>query len=341
MVELNEKQVEKYFNELVDKGLISKEDILFDKDDTFNENFEEIKRVVTNGARIKLSENGITLLYEDEGVWKEVPEMDDGIENAVEELERRIPEFTFKTSENFSIFKNNEIENLYICAIVAGIIREDFKIEFEEVLKEYDIDEIEDSTFRRKTFTKLLKEWQELQSKTLQAIISACRSRIISKKEAFSSLNLSKLRKKDATKLKDLKDSIRTYVNQFKKENLTEEKLRSKKKHEIFKLYDERDTFVKESIINAPKYSDVKTFYFIDKLNSEDIRVLDKKKITNLAKKYAMEQLDGTSPSEDIVREYTNRFFRKGCKVYLRKWVNEELDLYLKDRINYNLPKKV
>jgi len=341
MVKLNKKEIKAFYDSLIEQKLISKEDILFDDDEEFNFNINEISEIASKGAKLRVNPDDGSLQYDNEGKWEEVPSMKDGIENVSIFLADRIPGFTFKTSEEFTDFKNSEIENIYICSLLAGILGEDFEEQFKEVVENYSFIDVEEGVDNCTSFTQLLGEWQEFQSKTIQAIISACRQNISEKKEEYSSLNLSLLDREERLKLESLKIEVTNYFNNYKRDHLKEENIKSLKKHEIFKLYDDRDTHIKDLIINSPEYKSVKTLYFIDKLNSEDINVFKKKKISNIAKSKAVELFSERKVSENIFREYVNKFNRKGLKVYLRRWKNQELEKYLSNRESYLLPKKV
>lgn len=336
-MKINKDEIKRFFDKLIAKGVIRKEDILFD-DEQFNLNKEELIKVCETGSAIRLSDKNDKLEYLNGDQWIECPTMADGIELSTIFLCDRIPQYTWNTDEEESSVVNNEIESIYTCCVIASICKEEFLEEFQEVLKNFKEEEIQSGNVGPGSFTYLLNDWKSLQSKQIQAICSACRENITSKKEQFSSLDVSILDKEARTKLRDLKTDIKLYFNEFKRNKLNDEVVKKLKKHELYKLYDERDTFIKEQIINNSKYASVRTLYILDKLNYEDVPLLIKKKIVNTAKLEVKEIFQGKDVATSIRDEYKNKLLRKGVKVFLKKWKNEELNKYLIEKSNYIPP---
>jgi hypothetical protein len=341
MERLTEDVISKFFKKLQNSKLIEREDVLFEKDDQFNFNIDEIKKIAIKAEQLRVNPSTGGLEYFDNGTWSEVPEMDSGIEKNVIFLKNRLPAFTFKTSPEFSDFKNSEIESIYIACNLSSLLGGEFKEELLDLIQNFNYSEIEEEQSSGKTFKNFVDDCQSLQSKTIQAIISASRQNISEKKEVYTSLNLSKLEKKERIEFESLKKEINYFFNNFKDEKLSPDKVKFLKKSEVYALYEERDRFIREEIINKSIYNNVRTFYFIDKLNYEDINVFHKKTIINASKQIVIEMCAGKQLSKVVLDEMINKLSRKGIKVYLRKWKNEELNTFLKDRINYYLPKKV
>ena len=336
-MKIKKEEIKRFFDKLVSKGVINKEDILFD-DEQFNFNKEELIKICESGSAIRLNSINDKLEYQSGDQWIECPTMADGIELSTIFLCDRIPQYTWNTDEEESSVVNNEIESIYTCCIIASICKEDFLEEFLEILRDYKEEEIRSGNVGQGSFTYLLNDWKSLQSKQIQAICSACKENITSKKELFSSLNVSTLEKEARIKLRDLKFDIKLYFNEFKRQRLNDEAIKNLKKHELYKLYDERDTYIKEQIINNSKYASVRTIYFLDKLNYEDVPLLVKKKIVNAAKLEVKEIFKGEDVAPSIREEYKNKLLRKGVRVFLKKWKNQELEQYLMKKGDYVLP---
>lgn len=336
-MKIKKEEIRRFFDKLVSKGVISKEDILFD-DEQFNLNKEELIKICESGSSIRLNDESDKLEYLSGDQWIECPTMADGIELSTIFLCDRIPQYTWNTDEEESSIVNNEIESIYTCCIIASICKQDFLEEFEETLKEYKEEEVRSGNIGEGSFTYLLNDWKSLQSKQVQAICSACRENITSKKELYSSLNVSTLEKEARLKLRDLKTDIKLYFNEFKRKKLNDEAIKNLKKHELYKLYDERDTYIKEQIINNSKYASVRTLYILDKLNYEDVPLLVKKKIVNAAKLEVKEIFKDKEVTSPIREEYKNKFLRKGIRVFLKKWKNQELEKYLTEKGDYIPP---
>lgn len=203
-------------------------------------NKEELIKICETGSAIRLNSESDKLEYQSGEQWIECPTMSDGIELSTIFLCDRIPQYTWNTDEEESSVVNNEIESIYTCCIIASICKE----EFYETLKDYDEEEARSGNIGPGSFTYLLNDWKSLQSKQVQAICSACRENITSKKELFSSLNVSTLEKEARLKLRDLKLDIKLYFNEFKRTKLNDEVVKNLKKHELYKLYDERDSHI-------------------------------------------------------------------------------------------------
>lgn len=336
-MKISKEDIRRFFEKLITKGVIGKEDILFD-DDQFNLNKEELIKICEKGLDIRLNSENDKLEYHSDGQWKECPTMSDGIELSTIFLCDRIPQYTWNTDEEESSVVNNEIESIYTCCIIASICKEEFQEEFFEVLNCYNEGEARSGNIGPGSFTYLLNDWKSLQSKQIQAICSACKENITSKKELFSSLNVSTLEKEARLKLRDLKLNIKLYFNDFKRTKLNDDAVKKLKKHELYKLYDERDTYIKEQIINNSTYASVRTLYILDKLNYEDVPLLVKKKIVNAAKLEVKEIFKGRDVTASIKEEYKNKLLRKGIRVFLKKWKNEELEKYLEMKENYIPP---
>lgn len=342
-MDITKETVEKFFNSLVSKKIITKDDILFDNDSIFDFNVQSMLKLVEKGSPIRIDKSGIHLEYlksSEDGVelWEPCPSMEDGIEKCSIFLSDRIPPFVFTTDESNSTVANNEIEAIYTCSIVAGVFRDEFLEEYKHTLENYDFSKVTTGNDANRSFTYLLNEWKSLQSRQVQAVCSACKENITSKKEQFSSLNLSLLDKEGRIKLRDLKTEISIYFNDFKRERLNESATEGLLKHEMYKLYHERDTYIKEQIIMSNKYASVRTLYFIDRLNFEDVSPLVKKRIVTIAKQEVRDYFEGKDVSSAVRDELKNKLLRKGIKVFLRKWKNEEMEKYLSNRDEYKLP---
>jgi len=336
-MKISKEEIRGFFDKLIAKGVIRKEDILFD-DEQFNLNKEELISICASGSAIRLNDKNDKLEYEKEGQWSECPTMADGIELSTIFLCDRIPQYTWNTDEEESSVVNNEIESIYTCCVIASTCKEEFFEEFKEVLDNYEEKDVLSGNIGPGSFTYLLNDWKSLQSKQIQALCSACRENITSKKEQFSSLDVSILDKEVRTKLRDLKTDIKLYFNEFKRNKLNEEIVKKLKKHQLYKLYDERDSHIRESIISSSKYASVRTLYMLDKLNYENVPLLVKKKIVNSAKLEVKEIFQGRNVEPSIRDEYKNKLLRKGIKVFLKKWKNDELNKYLVEKENYILP---
>lgn len=336
-MKLKKEEIKRFFERLISKGVINKEDILFD-DEEFNFNKDELIKICESGANLRLNDENGKLEYQSGENWIECPSMSDGIENSAIFLCDRIPPYTWNTDEEEPTVVSNEIESIYTCCIIASVCKEEFKEEFFDILENYDEESVISGNVGPGSFTYLLNDWKSLQSKQIQALCSACRENITSKKELYSSLNLSKLEKEARIKLRDLKFQIKLYFNEFKRTKLNDEVVKKLKKHELFKLYDERETHIRERIINSTEFSSVRTLYFLEKLNYEDVPLLVKKKIVNTAKIEIKEIFKDKEVASSIKDEMKNKLLRKGIKVFLKKWKNSELDKYLEQKGEYKLP---
>lgn len=333
--------VSNFFNRLIEAKLIQREDILFENDDEFNHNIAEIRRISVKGEDLRVNIEDGKLEYFENNEWRPVPEMDTGVEKSAIFLKNRIPPFTFKTSSDYSDFKNAEIEAIYISSVLVSILSDVFSEEFKDIIDSYDYDALNSDVMGESTFQNFVENCLKLQSKTILAIVSACRQNISEKKEVYSSLNLSLLSKQERIKLESMKKEINFYFNEFKDKRLHIDKVKELKRSEIYALYEEREKYIREKIINSPNYSDVRTLYYIDRLNYEDINVFHKKKMINTAKAIICEMTSGDSLSKEMTNELINKLNRKGIRVYTRRWRNLELKKFINNREGYILPKKV
>ena len=89
-----------------------------------------------------------------------------------------------------------------------------------------------------------------------------------------------------------------------------------------------KETLTSYNLYNS-KYASVRTLYILDKLNYEDVPLMVKKKIVNAAKLEVKEIFKGKDVTASIKEEYKNKLLRKGIRVFLKKWKNEELEKYL------------
>lgn len=91
-MKINEDNVKLYFNELVKKQIIKKNEIFFSQNEIFNFNKDEILQILDSKSSLSFNNDDNNLYYEYNGELIKCPDVDSGIENATIFLCDRIPD---------------------------------------------------------------------------------------------------------------------------------------------------------------------------------------------------------------------------------------------------------
>lgn len=106
------------------------------------------------------------------------------ITNDGEWLSDKIRSPCFDIGMNGNVRKSVEAEAFYTCVVICGTIKDDiFKIELDNVTKQYDFENMSSIIESGKNYITLLETWQSLQSYKVNVIISACKFSIANQKK--------------------------------------------------------------------------------------------------------------------------------------------------------------
>jgi hypothetical protein len=232
--------------------------------------------VVSQNSGFEITDEG---LYYNSGKGVErSANVDTAISSNGRWLSSRIPAPNFDIDCSGNIRKTSEAESFYICAIIVGIINdEEFNIEFESVLNDYNFSNMTGS----KDFKSLLNDWQNLESLIINVISSAAKIKMTDQKKDSEAFLRSGLLEEEIAQLRDLELSVRAINYLYSIGSLGPENVKLLTKLERLEIIAARDEKVNE-LIRENHYSNL---FKLTNLSSEYISPIKKKKIEQLCYK--------------------------------------------------------
>lgn len=234
----------------------------------------------------------------------------------------------------------DEAEAIYICVQVAHVIKEkSFKNELDEVVQNYNFEQMNGRTLNDLSFRDLLKEWQAFQSVIINIIVSAAKCRISNTKKDTEKFLKDGIQDSMAAELRDLESKIRAVNFNFSQGILSPIEVKKLTKIERLCEIQKRDDEI-SSLITA---SSVGNLYRAINLSSEYISPIKKKKLSL----WIQAQVDNLLSSEEfkelnqdrktLLAKFTRRAYRFE-KSSVRKLAVES---YLSDPNSFKLPSKL
>lgn len=139
--------------------------------------------MLVNTYPISATETGLEY-KNDDGDIINCPNFGSSISLDGEWLSNILPPITFDTIQGGNVRKSNEAQFAYCCLMVAIVVADDvFKEEFINVIDNYDFQRMDSKSDKSKNFKDLLREWQNLQSWTVNVIISAAKYKLVNLKK--------------------------------------------------------------------------------------------------------------------------------------------------------------
>jgi len=290
--------------------------------------FKQVKKIkVSDGELVYLSDDGEEILC---------PFVDTAVTDSGWWLSDKIPAPSFDIEQSGNIRMADEAEAAYICTIVAAILDDDaFTMELDSCVKEYDFKTMNGST----TFRELLSSWQDLQSVTINVIVSGAKYAIQNQKKDSELFLLDGLQHEDVAGLRDLGLKIKQINFDYSTGELSPDNVKKLTKIERLQKISERDQVIDSAIANS-RFGNL---YKVTKLSSDYVSPITKKKIlqfcnSEVEKLYSENKalVDKFGDKNGIITKLRRRAIRLATSD-VRK---QNMLKYVTDKESFKLPRK-
>lgn len=323
---------EEIISKLKDEGLIS----YFDLNSAKTDPSQQVLTSLLDEVKLIHLDDGELVYTDESGDAIKCPHVDTSVSDCGWWLSSKIPSPNFDIQQSGNIRKAEEAEAAYICAIITAILNDAvFAKEFKDLMKEYDFKIMSGDN----TFAELLSSWQDLQSTTINVIVSAAKYSITNQKKDSESFLIDGITREEEAGLRDLALNIKQINFSYSTGVLAPERIKHLNKIERLQLIDERNVQIDNLIIKS-KYS---TLYKITKLSSEYVSPIMKKKIAKVCseqieQKYSSsyEYLNTLGEKNIIIQKVKKRALKLACMDVKRR----NIEKYISDRDGYVLPRK-
>lgn len=278
-----------------------------------------------------INENGDDIICPNYGV---------SISNDGRWLSDFIPDPNFDTDMAGNIRKSVEAESAYSCALICGIIKDEyFKKEFEDTCLKYDFDNMKSYNSDGKNFEDLLNEWLDLQSFQINVIVSASKYKIAARKKDTAKFLRDGIPEDLAIELRSLDIKVSNINREYSTGPLSPINVKNLTKVKILTLIDERE----EKINKELNSSRANILYRLLNLSTEYVSPVIKRKLSKLAitevEKYFTKN-EGSSEiigdKQSVIKSWKKRYL-KIARLSVRK---EQVSKYLADKENFKMPVK-
>jgi hypothetical protein len=300
---------------------------------------QHVIKIFEEPSKIFIDEGGI-YYFDETGDKIYCPKIKTSISEKGEWISFQLPDIGFDIDQNGSVRKADEAEALYCCLQVSHILKEkEFRDEVVNLSKNYDFSQMREITNSDSGFRDLLNSWQELQSVSINIIVSACKYKISSEKKDTEKFLKDGIQELEAAELRNLEAKIRSINFSYSQGVLSPQSVKNLTKIERLEQIDKRDDEISACIKESP----VGLLYKALKLSSEYISPVKKKKIS-LWVQSEVDKLISSKEFEDkkedrrqLISQFVKRAYRFE-KISVRR---KAVESYIKDGENFKLPSKL
>jgi hypothetical protein len=269
------------------------------------------------------------------------PDMLTSVSEKGEWLSDKIPYVDFDIDQNGNVRKAEEAEALFCAIIVANCLNDDyFKNELTNVAKQYDFIGMKPINDECLTFSELLNEWQQLQSVTINVLISASKYRIADVKKDVEKYLRDGLSDIQVGELRELESSINAINDKYSKGILSPDSVRQLTKAKRLEEIDNRDREISQLL----KKSKAGTLYRVLNLSSEYISPIKKKKIALWVRNEIDSLLNSDESFADLREERSqliSRFQRRAIKMEKNSIRKLNVERLIEEKEYFNFPAKL
>lgn len=307
---------------------------------------EEVMKASSTLGIIRFEDNSITVLDENDEVYATCPDFGVSTQTNAEWVSSFIDEIDFDVDFNGEVEKANESSAAYILRVVRDVLNErSFSDEYDNLCEHYSFESLcvpeDDLNYSgERTFQSLLKSWQDIQSFTVDVLISAAKFKISSFKKD-SSLYLRTGMPTDAvTELRKLAIEVNRINSNYANGPLSSEAVKRLTKLEILSLLDAQRREV-SSVVAISKFKDL---YAVLNLTTEYVDPVTKKELLRIATIELGKLFNSSDYSPEfhgdkkkLLSQWKKRYL-KTAKLSLQK---ELCIKYFEDFENFRLPTKL
>lgn len=330
----------KQFLELVAKDKVLEKLYTFNQTPIMNPNKEILRELILKPYLLEYDEEEDILYYVDNNNEKrKVPDIEVGVSETKEWISDSLPAIPFDLNQDGNLRRSNEVECMYKCLLISGILKRGFEEEILSVIENYNFERLDKSNSSGITFSELLAKWQELQSITIRVIVSGANYKISSEKNLEVGFLIGSLNREETLGVVSIRDSVKTVIRNYMSGDLSQEKVNKLTKIERLKIIQKKDDEVLSTINSNKKYSEL---YKICTMSSDYLSPFVKKNLIEAASKFARKELgdvfkDDEKSYKKFVSICTRRAYKEALialkEKELSRWRIEKNDLYI-------LPKK-
>lgn len=218
-------------------------------------------------------------------------------------LSEKLPDITFDIDQGGNVRMSDEAEALYCLICVSNILKnsEIFKEDVRHVASNYSFTNM--SSFENgKSFRSLLLSWLDMQSVTINIIVSACKFRISDKKKNIEKFLRDGILDTEVIELRDIESKIKSINYDFSEGGFSQNNIKNLSKIDRLMLIDERDTKISK-VINA---SPCGVLYRLLNLSTEYISPIKKKMISSWVRHEIDSEINLSSNKEKFLSERPN-----------------------------------
>jgi hypothetical protein len=268
------------------------------------------------------------------------PNMSTSISDTGEWLSDYLPFFEVDIDQGGNVRKADEIEAIICVFVIKNIFNDEgIKKEIEELVKNYNFNELKTNSNTGENFRSLLVSLQDLQSFQINSIISACKYKIFDQKKDTRTYLIDGIPQEMDAELQELERSVKAIHYEYSNGPLSPISVKKLTKIERLEKIDERDCKINKMISN----SKAGTIYRLTKLSSEYISPMKKRSIQKMVKKEVDNLIAEYGDNNSLINERSqimSKLQRKAIqleKISLRKIKIEE---YINKRENFKFPVK-
>jgi len=327
---------EKIISSLQSSGLIEKFSL---REFTKSPDLQHVIRIFETPSKIFSDEGGI--YYFDENEDKTYcPKIKSSVTEKGEWLSTIMPNIGFDIDQSGSVRKADEAEALYCCIQVAHILKEkEFKDELTSLSKDYDFKNMKNFSNSSEGFRELLNSWQNLQSISINIIVSASKYKISAEKKDTEKFLKDGIQESEVAELRNLEAKIRAINFRFSQGVLSPSSVKDLTKIERLQEIDKRDDEISREITESP----VGLLYKALNLSSEYISPVKKKRISLWVQK-EVDTLLSSNEFSDVKEErkqLISQFIKRAYRFEKNSVRKLSVENYLKDKENFKLPSKL
>lgn len=301
--------------------------------DVINKFMSKSLKINASGSGIvAIDENGDEIVAEDYG---------SSISNDGKWLSDKLPDCPFDTDMGGNLRKSSEATALYCCACLALVLQDDsIKKEILESMNQYDFDMMVPSGDNTNTFSNLLESFLDLQSYSVNVIVSAAKYKISERKKDTARFLKDGIPEDLEIGLRSLDISISDINREYSNGKLSPVNVKNLTKVQILSLLEEKNRKIELLI----KESDVEVLYRLLNLSTEYVDPVTKRNLNRLAIEEVERIFKANKDSSSIygdklalIKSWKSRYYRL-ARLSVRK---ECILRYLSDPINFKMPVKV
>lgn len=296
--------------------------------------------LVTRPYILSYDENDGKLYYIDnEEVRHECPQIESGLSTSRDWISDHLPVIPFDLYQGGNLRKSAEVENIYKCILIAGILKGSFLQQFQECCGNYNFDLLDSMKEDGINFSKLLTRWQDLQNLTVRIIVSGANLKISSEKNLEVGFLIGSLNKEETTGVTSIRDRVKSIIREYMLGPLSPSNVMLLTKIDRLSIIQEKDNKVLAEINSSTKFSEL---YKICALNADYLDPQTKNILSNYSSDFARKEASEVyKDDESGFKKFISICRRRAYKEAVIALKDKQLEIWRKEgNLKYKLPSK-